>query len=476
MRLLHTSTNRQVSSKHSSIQTPRCDMKNRLSVIVCLFCFVLISVMPTSELAAQRGRGGGGRGGGGMSRGGGGGGMSRGPSVSRPSASRTPSMSRPSSRPSMPSSRPSTRPSVPSNRPSTRPSTPSNRPSTQPSVPSNRPSTRPSLPSTRPSQGQLNDFLDLGRPSTGQRPSARPGGGVSNGAVSDFLNRPGGASPGQLPSRPNVGDRPNSGNRPNVGDRPNAGDRPGVGNRPNRPGEGIAGLPTNRPAKIVNREAHNNWRVNRGTHIRGNVGHLPYRSHFWSNHHGWSHWGIGRPYRWATWGAVATWFPWGWSQPAYYNYGGNVYYEGDNVYYGDQVVATTTEYAEQAQGILSSAPEVSDDTEWMSLGVFALTQDNESSDDEPTLYMQLVVNKEGVIAGTVMNTATEETQEIEGMVDKDSQRAAFVVSGKTSPIMETGIVNLTKDEAPALLHFSDGQSQQWLMVRLEEPEEEKNKG
>jgi hypothetical protein len=31
---------------------------------------------------------------------------------------------------------------------------------------------------------------------------------------------------------------------------------------------------------------------------------------------------------------------------------------------------------------------------------------------------------------------------------------------------------LTKDEAPALLHFSDGQSQQWLLVRLEEPEEE----
>jgi hypothetical protein len=35
--------------------------------------------------------------------------------------------------------------------------------------------------------------------------------------------------------------------------------------------------------------------------------------------------------------------------------------------------------------------------------------------------------------------------------------------------METGIYNLTKDDAPALLHFSDGQTQQWLMVRLDEP-------
>jgi hypothetical protein len=35
--------------------------------------------------------------------------------------------------------------------------------------------------------------------------------------------------------------------------------------------------------------------------------------------------------------------------------------------------------------------------------------------------------------------------------------------------METGIVNLTEDTAPALVHFEDGQTQQWLLVRLEEP-------
>ena len=36
--------------------------------------------------------------------------------------------------------------------------------------------------------------------------------------------------------------------------------------------------------------------------------------------------------------------------------------------------------------------------------------------------------------------------------------------------METGIANLTKDATPALLHFANGQTQQWLLVRLEEPE------
>ncbi len=35
--------------------------------------------------------------------------------------------------------------------------------------------------------------------------------------------------------------------------------------------------------------------------------------------------------------------------------------------------------------------------------------------------------------------------------------------------VENGVANLTKDEAPALLHFADGQTQQRLLVRLEEP-------
>ena len=30
--------------------------------------------------------------------------------------------------------------------------------------------------------------------------------------------------------------------------------------------------------------------------------------------------------------------------------------------------------------------------------------------------------------------------------------------------------NLTEEDTSALLHFADGQTQQWLMVRMEEPE------
>lgn len=55
------------------------------------------------------------------------------------------------------------------------------------------------------------------------------------------------------------------------------------------------------------------------------------------------------------------------------------------------------------------------------------------------------------------------------MADKASQRATWTVTGKARPITETGIVNLIQDSAPALVHFADGQTQQWLMVRLDDP-------
>ncbi|MCU0958521.1 MAG: hypothetical protein MUF48_00320 [Pirellulaceae bacterium] len=191
---------------------------------------------------------------------------------------------------------------------------------------------------------------------------------------------------------------------------------------------------------------------------------------FWSDHPGWAAWRINRPYRWATWGALTGWVGYGWSEPMAYSYGENVYYEGDSVYYGDEVVATGEEYAQQAEDIVASAPEVAPESaEWLPLGVFALSPDGEASGPAPTLFLQLAISKEGTITGTLHNTATDKTQTIEGMADKESQRAAWTVQGQTRPIMETGIVNLTEDTAPALVHFADGTTQQWLLVRLEEP-------
>ena len=194
------------------------------------------------------------------------------------------------------------------------------------------------------------------------------------------------------------------------------------------------------------------------------------RMAFWADNPNWARWRINAPYRWAAWGALSSWVGYGWTDSMPYSYGENVYYEDNSVYYGDEVLCTADEYAAQAEQIVESAPEqIPENADWLPLGVYALTQDGQASGPDPNLYLQLAVSKQGVVNGTLHNTTTGSTQVVEGMVDKESQRAAWAVQGQARPIMETGVVNLTEDTAPALLHFADGQTQQWLMVRLEEP-------
>jgi hypothetical protein len=207
-------------------------------------------------------------------------------------------------------------------------------------------------------------------------------------------------------------------------------------------------------------------------YVRENAGDDWYGDEWWLANHlselyasTFDYWGP------ATWPETSEWVENDWSEPVYYNYGSNVYYESGSVYYGDQPVATQQEYADQAEAIATNIPETKPAAEdWMPLGVFAITADGKPTGAEPTLFLQMAVSKQGVISGTLENTATNSSQLIEGMVDKQTQRAAWTAVGKSRPLMETGIVNLTQDTTPALVHFADGTTQQWLLVRTDKPE------
>jgi hypothetical protein len=240
--------------------------------------------------------------------------------------------------------------------------------------------------------------------------------------------------------------------------------RPDAG-RPGTPGDNLA---QNRPGRIENRGERQDNRNQRRDEIR-NQYNQNNPGDFWQQNPGWAAWAITRPFAWATWGSVGSWC--GYGEEAYpYSYGENVYYADDQVYYGDQPVATSAVYAEQAATIAATDPATAPQQgDWLPLGVFALTQDGQASGAEPTLYMQLAISKQGVIAGTLKNTATGKVDTLEGMTDKKTQRVAWTIAGQQRPIMETGLSNLTQDASPALIHFADGQTQQWLMVRLPEP-------
>ena len=135
-------------------------------------------------------------------------------------------------------------------------------------------------------------------------------------------------------------------------------------------------------------------------------------------------------------------------------------------------MGTAEEYAGQAQAIAQSVPEVqADKVEWMPLGVFALAEKDATSAEDSTMFLQLAISKEGIIAGTFQNTSTDASFEVQGTIDTESQRAAWGPVDKSWPIMETGIYNLSENEAGTLLHFEDGTTQEWTMFRLEEPKE-----
>jgi hypothetical protein len=86
------------------------------------------------------------------------------------------------------------------------------------------------------------------------------------------------------------------------------------------------------------------------------------------------------------------------------------------------------------------------------------------------MYFQLAVDKQGTIAGTYYNTSTDKSLPVQGSVDKKTQRAAWTVGDKKTTVVETGVYNLTQDEAPAVIHFGNQRQQTWLLVRLEDPE------
>ena len=95
-----------------------------------------------------------------------------------------------------------------------------------------------------------------------------------------------------------------------------------------------------------------------------------------------------------------------------------------------------------------------------------------SSTDSNDLF-QLAVNKAGTIRGNFYNVLSDTTLPVYGSVDKKTQRAAWTVGDKKEPIYEAGFANLTKSETPMMVHFGKDRSQQWTLIRVEQPAEKK---
>ena len=332
----------------------------------------------------------------------------------------------------------------------------------------------------RPNQGQLQQFLNLPQQGgKGFSDLGKVGVGAAAGALgfAGAQQLLGSQKPGG--ERPGIADRADSGGRPGLGDRPQAGtlpaERPGAGGRPDvgaaRPGT------ADRPSQLPSRANAGQIRDN----MQGRYDNL-FTPQWWKDHPNmaqayWQNMGkyqYARNHWWrpATWAVLGGWVAGSsWDSPAYYDYGEGVYYEDEQVYMNGKKVASAEEYYKQASDIATSAPSTqAAETEWLPLGVFAISRDQAT---DSNALLQLAVDKDGVIAGTYYNTATNITRPVKGKVDKKTQRAAWTFGdGKnTDIIMETGVFNLTQDQTEALVHFGNEKTQQWLLVRLDQPKD-----
>lgn len=246
-------------------------------------------------------------------------------------------------------------------------------------------------------------------------------------------------------------------------------------NLPSDFGFGHAGARSYLPAGHATHNWSNNTMRNRANTVRNNFyNHNYFNGNWWRNHPGaWfaAGWAAGTAWAWTTWPGLYGWYGWGAVAPIYYDYGTNVYYDGDEVYYGDQPVATADQYYDQAQTIAGGQSDASPDAgEWKPLGVFGLVQGEQAS---ASAVFQLATNKDGAIGGNFCDMLTDSTLPVHGSVDKQTQRAAWTVGDNKSTVYDTGIVNLTKDEAPLLVHLGPDRTQQWMLVRLKQPEQAK---
>jgi hypothetical protein len=199
-------------------------------------------------------------------------------------------------------------------------------------------------------------------------------------------------------------------------------------------------------------------------------------------HGGWwaDHPGAWRAARWLT--AAAVWGAASWgtcssycgypAEPVYYDYGENIVYEGETVYVNGDSVGTPVQYAEQAITMADTGrqAQATKEEEWLSLGVWTMVQGEQTNGND---LFQLAVNKQGVIRGNYYNVLSETTQPVYGQVDKKTQRAAWTVGDRKGTTYEAGFANLTKPETTMLVHFGKDRTQQWTLVRLEQPPDKK---
>jgi hypothetical protein len=158
-------------------------------------------------------------------------------------------------------------------------------------------------------------------------------------------------------------------------------------------------------------------------------------------------------------------------QPIVRDPGVNIVLQGGRVYIDGVDSWPDWKYVQSSRALASSPwvwepPYHGGRYQWLPLGVWALAPVEQG---EATLFFQLSISREGYISGAYTNTLTGEDLPVQGCINPSDQRVAFFIGDRPDTVIETGLAQFTNDITGAFLHYSNGQSSDWLLTRIPGP-------
>jgi len=211
--------------------------------------------------------------------------------------------------------------------------------------------------------------------------------------------------------------------------------------------------------------------------VRDRIRHLYYRNnhpytywwhYMWAKHPVWSWWQMTSPAGWANWSSVTGWCGYSnsYAEQVSYDYNDNgVYANGQEVQVDDAYSKQARELAKTGADLLQKRIDAkdADKLEWLPLGVYSLSDTQEG---DPTMFLQLAISKEGIVAGTFFNASTNDNLSVQGGADRESTRIGITIGDKDDVVVETGLYNLTEEQSSALIHFEGTTRQNWTLVKM----------
>ena len=146
------------------------------------------------------------------------------------------------------------------------------------------------------------------------------------------------------------------------------------------------------------------------------------------------------------------------------------------MYANGKEVVVDDDYSKQARELAAAGAQLlqqkvdaqeADKLEWLPLGVFALCK---SESGDPTMFLQLAISREGIVAGSFANTTNNENLSVQGGADRESARLAVTIGDQQDVVIETGLYNVTEQQSGAMVHYQDGTRENWLLVKMPDPQ------